>query len=340
MKRLLWCCCLLAAACGSSPDPGGDGPSRWQLEADDLDAAILSIFAIDEEATDLLAVGGPLAGEGAPAILRREGSGTWVPQTPPPGASGALWWGFAARSDDLWLVGARGTVLNGRLDVLEQVPLPDVGTATRATFYGVWAASEDDVWIVGGSPGDPRGPGGLILRWNGRRLDRIPLTGTASSATGATFFKVWGRSADDVWIVGDRGVVLHFDGVLLERVDTGRNDRLLTVHGGAAGPVYAVGGVVQGTMLSIEDQSVRAVEVEGQPPLNGVFTGEDLVPWVVGSNGYLARWNGSVFSALETEVIDRDFHVVFVGADGVFAAGGSLAVLEGPRRGLIGRFGP
>lgn len=340
MKRLLWCSSLLAAACGSDVTPPGDGgPTRWQVEADELGAAILSIFPIDTEGRDLLAVGGPLLGDGPPEILRREAAGSWAPLPPPAGTSGALWWGFAARSDAVWLVGARGTVLSGRLDALEQVPLPQIGTATRATFYGVWGASPDDVWIVGGSPGDPLGPGGVILRWNGRRLDRVPLTGTASSAAGLTLFKVWGRSASDVWIVGERGVVLHYDGVLLRRIETGIEDRLLTVHGGDEGPVYAVGGLVQGTMLRIDGDQVRHVEAEGQAPLNGISVGPDLVPWVGGSSGYLARWNGNVFSTVETGLFDRDFHAVLVTPLGVFAAGGSLAVLPGSRRGLIGRFG-
>jgi hypothetical protein len=44
-----------------------------------------------------------------------------------------------------------------------------------------------------------------------------------------TFFKVWGRASDAVWIVGSDGAARHWDGTELASVSTGTDEPLFTV---------------------------------------------------------------------------------------------------------------
>lgn len=63
----------------------------------------------------------------------------------------------------------------------------------------------------------------------------------------ADLHAVWGRSASDVWAVGERGTLLHFDGVAWSIKDSGTTRSLGSVRGLPSGEVWIVGGA--GTTL-------------------------------------------------------------------------------------------
>ena len=64
---------------------------------------------------------------------------------------------------------------------------------------GIWFASEDDGWAIGGS---------TISHWDGR--DWTPLPPQTPGSLGS----IWGTAVDDVWVVGGtgNGLVMHYDG--------------------------------------------------------------------------------------------------------------------------------
>ena len=323
---------VLCSCGGAAPQAAAD---TWRLELADLDAALLSVAPLD--ATSLITVGGPLLGVGPPALYRKTASEPWAALSPPPGWLGAAWWAHAVGPDDVWVVGARLQIARGRPDALALLPLPPIPSATVATLYGVWGASADDVWAVGGSPNDATGPSGVILHWDGTSLRRVPLTGTASTAARETLFKVWGASSTDVHVVGSGGTALHWDGGGWSRLETGTHDRLLTVHGRSAGEVYAVGGNAQGVVLRYDGARWGQFGPTDLPPLNGVHAGAEL--WVAGIGGFLAKAGGD-WPSVADGLFGRDLHGVWSGPSGTYAAGGQLVVEPGSRRGLIGRFGP
>ena len=63
---------------------------------------------------------------------------------------------------------------------------------------------------------------------------------------------IWGSSSRDIWVVGDAGVVLRYDGTSWSRVKIagldGRRPNLTTVWGAARDHVW-IGG--QGVLLSL-----------------------------------------------------------------------------------------
>lgn len=61
------------------------------------------------------------------------------------------------------------------------------------------------------------------------------------------FNAVWARSSSDIWIVGDQGTLLHYDGGSWKKMDAGTSRNLLSIWGDALGNVWILGE--QGTLL-------------------------------------------------------------------------------------------
>lgn len=328
---------LLMAAC-LGPEPVAPS-AQWRTELDELDNALLAVVPLDAAHTDLISVGGPLRGNAAPSIFRRSKDGKWDLLRSPPGFTGAIWWSWADSKDDVWMVGEDLQIAHGPIDKMELVAAPFVKTATKATLYGVWGSGPNDVWMVGGSPLYADGPEGVIFHYDGASIRKIEPTGTASVANSETFFKVWGTGPDDVMIVGTNGTALHFDGRNWTLTETGTNNRLLTVHGRSAYEMYAVGGSFNGSVLQFDGYRWRDIGDENMPFLNGVFAAQDGTVWVCGPAAYVAQWDGQNWIEYDIGVLGRDLHGIFASEQGVFSAGGILAIQSGPRMGTLMRFG-
>lgn len=307
------------------------GESVWTVEAEGLEPALLAVQPHDG---DVFAVGGPLAGDGPPAIRQRR-DGAWTEVAPPSGWRGAAWWAWSAGPDDVWVVGAFGQVARGPLDALE---LQATGTSTETVFYGVWGSGPDDVWLVGGSARAAGGPYGVLLRWDGAGFTEVTPSGDAAGALDNVLFKVWGTGPDHVVAVGALGMAIEYDGDGWTRTDTGVNASLTTVHGRAADDYYAVGGFNQGLVLRWDGAAWTSIGEDFAPPLSGVFVTDDAV-WVAGESGYLASWDGAAWTAVDT-LVPEAFHAVHVEGGDVYGVGGILTVSQDNRRGFIGRFGP
>ena len=51
---------------------------------------------------------------------------------------------------------------------------------------------------------------------------------------------VWARAADDVWVVGSDGLILHFDGRTWTQEPSGTDEPLVGVHG-AGRTIWVIG---------------------------------------------------------------------------------------------------
>lgn len=98
-----------------------------------------------------------------------------------PRPTGETLLGVGGSSDhDVWLVGARGTVLHWDGARIE-VPLQGV---EDTTFHAVWTSGPDDVWLFGDTP-----QGSRLLRWNGTAWsEQLGLAGkrVATVSSGST----------------------------------------------------------------------------------------------------------------------------------------------------------
>jgi hypothetical protein len=267
----------------------------------------------DEIPLALRAPGGVPWMTGAGGLLRRwDGAAFADDSVYGLGAAFADLWGPA--DGDLFLVGSYGTVARrqgGELTLWRH--------ATFAHASGLWVAGPDFAVTVGPSTSscffffcttEP----GVIREWNGSRWERRAGHGNAVSGT----------SPDDVWAVGDGGIIAHrdgdgwsevgspvetelmsvfasaddvwavgADGVVLRRgatggfepVDSGTSDNLYAVWGASPADVW-IGGD-GGTLLHWYDDSLHAVDSGTTVGLRGLHgSGPDDV-WAVGTGGVI-----------------------------------------------------
>ncbi len=270
---------------------------------------------------EFVAVGGtpgPLGG----VVVRLAGDRV-APEPTPPGP--VLWWVWGPSPDRLFACGEGGRVLafDGQTWRAE-----DTGLPPDAVLWGMWGAGAEDRWAVGGSP-LPGGPKGLLLRDTGGGWARAAVPAEVADLN---LYKVWGAAADDVFVVGERGAALRWDGAAFEVLPTPTDDLIFTVHGVPGGPIFAVGGTMGGVILRWQDDAWIDDSPPGLPPLNGVFVRSADEAWATGARGTVLRWTPATGWARRTDAraggfTDVTLHAVTAGDD-VWAVGGDLVRAE------------
>jgi len=143
----------------------------------------------------------------------------------------------------------------------------------------------------------------------------------------SAMWKIYGRSADDAWIVGTNGKTVRWDGSTLTQVSAGIGESLFTVHADAE-RFTAVGGFGTGLILENTDGTWKSVGPQGTPGFVGVATTSD--------SGFAVGQDGAVFSRgaegwTEEELgfnVDETFHSVWIDPDdGVWVVGGQVQTL-------------
>jgi hypothetical protein len=303
------------ADAGLTPAPLGIGLARVP---GDIEPLFLGVWAAGP--TDVWFAGGTRGPSGG--LLARF-DGQRITREPTP-IGPTLWWIWGADARHIWACGQGGRILawRDRAWVDEPTGLP---TAPCCGACGARAAPTSGRSAARRCPAASRA---CVLRSTGdgiwRRLDDPALP------VDLNLYKVWGTGPDDVHIVGEGGRALRWDGTALHAVETGTTDLIFTVHGRAAGPILAVGGVQSGLVRRWD--GARWVEdgaPDGLPPLNGVFVHPDGEALVTGARGVVARraldgtWTRLDVArdgGFETDTL----HALSIGAD-IWAVGGDFA---------------
>lgn len=301
---------LAGTSCEQTPDP-----NTARFVFDDLNAAILSISG--HAADDLYAVGGDPSDDNlGPYVLHYNGTNWRRLQT---GVTGALWWiSVEPIGGDFWMSGENGNILryDAAADDFEEFTTPG-----DETIFGIWGASADDIWAVGGDLDADRA--GVIWHYDG--ADWTALDVSAIDATGLpTLYKVWGRDAGDVYAVGSEGVILHYDGAAWTAVDSDNTRTLFTINGDDT-QAFAVGGFGDAAILEQNGDTFMDRAPAGTPQMNGVFVRGDKTV-AVGNEVAVAVRTADGWEAQNTGLESvRDFHATWIDPDGgIWAVGGNL----------------
>jgi hypothetical protein len=308
-----------AAACGDDGDEG----AAWELVHQQLPGALLSVWGTG--ADDIWTVGSDPDGEG-PAVMHYDGA-EW--EDLDTGTAGDLWWVFGPERDPggtVYMGGAGGTILAYRDGTFTPMETP----RTDVTVFGIWGCSPEDMWAVGGALGGASGGFAWRLqpasededaRWV--EADGFPAEIAADDAV----WKAFGRSCDDVWLVGTDGLAVHWDGQAFTDERAG-GESLFTVHA-SADRFAAVGGFGTGTLLENDGSGWVDVSPDDASPLVGVcLTGSGGV--AVGQYGTVIEREGSgpgaAWTAADTGLfVDQTMHSVWIDPDGgVWAVGGQV----------------
>ena len=100
---------------------------------------------------------------------------------------------FGNAPTNVWVAGDSGVVY--RLSSGTTLNLPTASTNTLTNFHGTWVTSPTDSYLVG--------DGGTVLHFDGSNW--LPLAVPVTSA----FRAIYGTAAQNVYVVGDNGVVLQ-----------------------------------------------------------------------------------------------------------------------------------
>lgn len=181
-------------------------------------------------------------------------------------------------------------------------------TSSFPTVVTAWGANPSDVWAVRSA--SPLLPGELF-QWAGGQWKARPLPGSAEAPT-----LIAGRSTDDVWFGGNGGVLHHWDGATLTRVESGTPGDILHLQVLADGRAWAVarrqpdmpGGTFSSELLqwdgrgwSVVLQQAPILLVNGYPE-RGVLATESGDVWFADSKG-LFRWHAGALEQLSTELM-------------------------------------
>ena len=136
---------------------------------------------------------------------------------------------------------------------------------------------------------------------------------------------VSGIREDSIYCVGDRGVILNWNGADFNRVDSLTDEDLLGVHFGPTGIGWAVGK--GGITLRCQNGHWTRIPTPIKTTLRGVWAGPGDTAWAVGDSGTIIRWDGKSWIS-EDNPVRSDLHAVHgCDADQIWAVGNSGVVL-------------
>lgn len=325
------------------PDPS------WHITAEALPAAMLSVWGTGTGTDEVWFVGADAGDATGPWAVRANGSAmARVDLRPVDARGGHLWWVFGppdtsgsngANAAPVYMSGEHGRLFayDRATDAVRRIE-----TETEATLYGVWGAGDGRLWAVGGSLRPATGPPVIV------QIDRVDDTETTSLVTlpstvgdDIVFFKVWGSAADDVYVIGEQGNLLHYDGAVWTHRVLPDSPRLVTIHGRNDEDVVIVGGTNQAIILEknadgdFDDASPGPFAL-----LNGVFMKADGDAVAAGIFGQVFRRTAGLWVREEGIPVQRDWHATWVDARGdIYVVGGNLLSADALDEGTILRFG-
>ena len=312
MVAAAWCLATLPG-CGVEPE----AKARWRIVGEDLPGALFSVAG--RSASDVWVVGSD-RGEGrGPTVLRFDGK-AW--SRPDAGLSkGHLLWVHVLADGTAFTSGSGGVILrwqDGKPTVLQ--------TPGKGLVWGVWAADATHGFAVGGDASATASEA-FVWRLEGDTFTAVDFA--PALAKPAAWFKVFGRSMDDVHFCGIDGALRHFDGSAFADLDAGTTRTLLTIHGRADGSlITAVGGQFSATVVaSTAGGAFVDVTPKGDPPLQlmGVHHQGD-VGYASGMEATVLRHDGTAWQPeLHGLEVYESLHGIWSAESGeVFAVGGQV----------------
>jgi cysteine-rich repeat protein len=180
-------------------------------------------------------------------------------------------------------VGAAGTIAMFRFQTW--VPgnvQPPVSVDLRA----VWGRSQDDIYAVGDA---------TILRWdNTGTWSQVPL---AAPLLGS--YRAVGGDAGHVYVVGDGGLVLVYDGATWQKINVGTTENLhgvWSVQQGGVSLVVAVGD--HGTIVQYDGMQWVPGRTTSVANLTSVWGSSSDGFFAVGDRGTLLFYDGAVWRSM------------------------------------------
>jgi len=305
-------CAALVACPGPAPVADAGPKLDWTVAFDATSTGWL-LDSWGTSTSNVYMVGGSLA----QAVVMRFDGAQWAPVSLGVAAPLANWChGFGP--DDVTIVGNGGTVLHWDGKAWTKQPTP-----TTQDLWGVWGAAPNDLWSVGG---DGLADGhATLLHYDGVAWAQQALP-PMQKANVWQLLKVWGTGADNVYVVGQRGVVLHKKGAQWAEELVGASDDLVSLWGTGPDRIVAVGGRANGIASVWDGMAWHTTALAPLPGLNGIWMRTPTTAHVAGAYGTLGVLDLKTMTVRQVDPFTKlDFHSVFGVGGRLFAVGGNLA---------------
>jgi hypothetical protein len=218
----------------------------------------------------------------------------------------AIW---GADPNDIVAVGDNGSIVGlyqvGNANIWQDMPNT---CSTTADFYGVWGTSVTNTYAVGSN--------GTICSYNNNTGSWSKVSGLPSGLT-ATLTSIGGSSANDVWVTGTGGVMLHFNGSTWSLVTPVVGTNLFGVTSGSASSVAMVGS--NGTLLNYSG-SAFALSPQAGLPIYGVWA-TDTNNIYASSVGTILHYNGSTWTSAYAGATDTFNAIAGASNNEIFTVG-------------------
>lgn len=141
-----------------------------------------------------------------------------------------------------------------------------------------------------------------------------------------TFLGIWGSGASDIWVVGEGGFIMHWNGSAWSTVASGTTEHLLSVFGISSSDVWAVGSA--GTIVHWNGATWSTVASSTTQSLHGVWGSGTSDVWAVGDSGTIVHWNGATWAAATSPTTQHLTGIYGNGASDIVACGQNGVILN------------
>ncbi len=136
-----------------------------------------------------------------------------------------------------------------------------------------------------------------------------PTWQTTAPITTKALHGIWGASASNIWVVGDGGTLLHYNGAQWSSVLSGTVQDLRDVWGSGPNDVWAVGGTTETVIIHYNGaQWTTTTLALGAAVANAVWGTSPTNVFVAGGSGtfgYISRYNGVTWSSSHAQTSSR-----------------------------------
>jgi len=196
--------------------------------------------------------------------------------------------------------------------------------ASYSSVTGFWGLSPSDTWATGFlyEAGTGFTTGGATFHYTGDTWAPIDPAGVTTPLR-----SINGTANDDIWTVGDEGVILHYNGSSWQAETSPTQDNLYAVWSVARDDVWIAGA--DGVLLHDTGSGWQAQPQLTRARLYGLWAKSASDVWAVGSIGTVLHYDGSSWTHIWSGT-STDLSAVY-GADGVvYAVGREGLILVSP----------
>ena len=220
-------------------------------------------------------------------------------------------------------------VWNGRTFKLDRVDVKYRGTQFTPPLYSVFAFSPTDIWLSAGVPihGDGH-------NWTLYQLFDMGIL----SSTDGSIEKIWGESPSNIYFVGKKGTIVHYDGNSWVKLTSGTSLDIQDIWGardptsGQLQVLAVAANDIEKKVLQIQGSVVSSVPDSGlSASLHGIWFVPNRMYLVVGAGiGQKAQLDGSPWTVSRQGTVTTYMSGGVRGAwlNDIFVVGGYMEVVH------------